>query len=642
MAATLAHRGPDGSGVFEDFERKFAVAHRRLSVLDLSPAGNQPMASNSGRYLVAFNGEIYNHLDLRAELEQQAGEGKLRSAWKGSSDTETLLEAFETWGIEATLERIRGMFAIALWDRELEELTLIRDRMGEKPLYFGWSGGAFLFASELTAFEAWNGFEARISRPAVTAFLRFGYVPTPHSIYVDCHKLQPGALLRIRLVATRAAPTSPVSAGLKAPGLCIQRWWSLQQVAYGALARPMTDDQEGLDQLQTCLTEACRMQLISDVPIGALLSGGIDSSLVVAILQSLSSSPVNTFTIGFGEWGYDEAAQARAVAERLGTRHAELYVSAGDALAVIPELPRIYSEPFADASQLPTCLVSRLARQSVTVALSGDGGDEMFGGYNRYRWAPQSWTWIARVPAGLRGIVASSLSALARQGSVVNFLDGAGLVSQPAEKLAKLASRMQHADSIEDFYTRLASVNPEPDKLVLQPKEAVLDLKEWVQDSCLGGIESRMMFADSMSYLPDDILCKVDRAAMAVSLETRTPYLDPRVIEMAWRLPPEMKLRGGETKWALRRLLERFLPREFFERPKRGFAVPLNQWLRGPLRDWAEDLLSIERMAQQDLLRAERVRELWRLHGAGQEQYGHALWCVLMLQAWLHQRREER
>ncbi|MEE4174573.1 MAG: asparagine synthase (glutamine-hydrolyzing), partial [Xanthomonadales bacterium] len=608
MSTALRHRGPDSRGVFCDPDRAYAVAHRRLSVLDLSEAGHQPMIDPTGRTVIAYNGEIYNHRELRADLEHPP-------AWRGDSDTETLLMAIEAWGVTGALERARGMFAFALWDRETATLTLARDRLGEKPLYYGWVGGAFLFASELAALEAWPGFEATVDSDALAGLLRYGYVPAPRSIYRNIYKLEPGTVLTIQRSATASPPDSVPTAGYRSPGLDIRRWWSLDEIVDNA--GPFDDEAEALETLHDTLLGATRLQLLSDVPLGAFLSGGIDSSLVVALMQAQGDRPVNTYTMGFEDAAFDEAPWAARIAAHLGTRHTPYTVTEADALEVVPELPRLYSEPFADASQIPTHLVARLARQEVTVALSGDGGDELFGGYNRYAWAPRAWRWLERLPAGLRGNAADGLALAGRTPALRGLLEALGGVAQAREKLAKLADRARHAHDVESFYAALAAVNPGAASLLVAAPAPGDRLDALVRRHPDRSIEERMMVADAMTYLPDDILCKVDRAAMAVSLETRVPYLDPDVVRCAWRLPLSMKLRNGTTKWALRQLLGRYLPAELMDQPKRGFAVPLDDWLRGPLRDWAEALLDPGTLAGQGMLDPAAVRGLWDAHTTG-------------------------
>jgi len=627
MADTLAHRGPDESGLWVDEACGVALAHRRLSILELSPAGSQPMVSASGRHVLSFNGEIYNHLALREELEAAGAAPR----WRGHSDTETLLACFEAWGIEPTLKKSVGMFAIAAWDRAARVLTLARDRMGEKPLYYGRVNGALVFASELKALRAFPGFAARIERRALALFMRHNYVPAPWTIYENIRKLPPGCLVRFTLPLAAEAP--------------VEAYWSLKAAAQEGLRHPFAGSgEEAVDELERLLRRSIAGQMVADVPVGAFLSGGIDSSTVVALMQAQSAQPVKTFTIGFREDGYDEARHAKAVARHLGTDHTELYVTPREAMDVVPQLPLLYDEPFADSSQVPTHLVARLARRQVTVSLSGDGGDELFGGYNRYFWAMTLWRRIARLPKPARAAASALITDLSPSGWNRLFALAAPLLprrlryANPGDKLHKLAGLLA-ADRPEAIYLRLVSHWEDPARLVLgaeEPLTAVTDSAAWL--GC-AEFEHRMMYVDSLTYLPDDILVKVDRAAMGVSLETRVPLLDHRVVEFAWRLPLAMKTRDGEGKWLLRRLLDRHVPRALVARPKMGFGVPIDHWLRGPLRDWAEALLAEERLAREGFLDPAPVRQRWREHLSGRRNWQYLLWDVLMFEAWLEHQR---
>jgi asparagine synthase (glutamine-hydrolysing) len=624
MADTLVHRGPDDAGVWTDEAAGVALAHRRLAVLDLSPAGHQPMASGGGRYLIVYNGEIYNHLELRVELEECGA----APAWRGRSDTETLLAAVEAWGLEATLGRAVGMFALALWDRQARTLTLARDRLGEKPLYYGWVGAALLFGSELKALRVFPGFAGRIERRALALYLRHNVVPAPWSIYEDVWKLPPGCLVEF-------VPGGPAGG----PGT-VRAYWSARSAAERGLAEPFAGNEaEATDELERLLARSIAGQRLADVPLGALLSGGIDSSTVTALMQAQSSRPVKTYTIGFHEQGYDEAAHAKQVARHLGTEHTEWYVTPRDALDTVPRLPELYDEPFADSSQIPTHLVCTLARREVTVALTGDGGDELFGGYNRYSLAEMLWRGMRPLPVWLRRALAALATGPAPQTwNRVCAATGALLparlrVTLPGDKIHKAAGLLA-ARRAEDVYLRLVSHWDDPAGLVsgvTEPRTPVTDPDLW-----LGGADlaRRMMYLDTITYLPDDILAKVDRAAMAVSLETRVPLLDHRVLEFAWRLPRSMKLRDGEGKWLLRRLLHRYVPRELVERPKMGFGVPIDAWLRGPLRAWAEDLLAADRLRRDGELDPAPVRARWAEHLSGQRNWAYPLWDVLMFAAW--------
>lgn len=627
MANSIIHRGPDDAGEWFDPEAGIALAHRRLSIVDLSPAGHQPMTSASGRYVIAFNGEIYNHLELRLDLEAFGA----APAWRGHSDTETLLAALVGWGIEDTLKRCVGMFAFALWDRESRTLTLARDRMGEKPLYYGWQGRTFLFGSELKALKAHPEFRGEVDRDVLTLYLRHNYVPGPYSIYKGIFKLQPGAYLT--LAASDAAGVSPR----------LTFYWR----ALDAARQPVRDDLDeatAIDELDAGLRRAVGGQMVADVPLGAFLSGGIDSSAVVSLMQAQSSRPVKTFTIGFHEKGYNEAEHAHAVAAHLGCEHTELYVMPEQAMAVIPRLPELYDEPFADSSQIPTFLVAQLARQHVTVSLSGDGGDELFGGYNRYFWASRIWHGLGSAPHALRAGVASAMTRLSpaawnRLFNVAGFVLPARFrYANPGDKLHKLAE-MLAARSPEEVYLYLVSQWKQPADLVpgaAEPPTVLTDRHQWAPQELF---ESRMMYIDQMSYMPDDILVKVDRAAMGVSLETRVPMLDHRLVEFAWQLPMHMKIREGQGKWLLRQVLYRYVPKELIERPKMGFGVPIDAWLRGPLRDWAEALLSAERLVQEGYFNPEPIREKWREHLSGRRNWAYYIWTILMFQSWLERQR---
>lgn len=624
MASTLSHRGPDDEGLWFDPNAGIGLVHRRLSILDLSRAGHQPMSSPDDRYVIVFNGEIYNHLKLRTELEQMGQ----ASSWCGHSDTETLLACFLAWGIEVTLRKTVGMFAFAMWDKKDRTLTLARDRLGEKPLYYGWQGNTFLFGSELKALKVHPEFRFEINRGALSTFMRYSYIPAPQSIYRDIYKLFPGTLLTV--CADDHFKFKPVT------------YWSLHEIARQTLQTPFTGtDAEALQELETRLSEAVALQQISDVPLGTFLSGGIDSSTIVALMQAQATRPVHTYTIGFEhEKNYDEAVHARVIARHLGTNHEELYVTPEEARAVIPKLATIYDEPFADSSQIPTFLISQMARLHVTVSLSGDAGDELFGGYNRYFWIRR----LLKLPSPIRrllatGIMAFNSTQLSRIYEVLQPILPATLrVSMPSDKVHKLA-RVLAANSEFDIYQSLVSTWPNPNGLVTGGND-VTDLSStWKELTDLGAPENIMMALDAMTYLPDDILCKVDRAAMGVSLETRMPFLDHRVVEFAWRLPLNMKLRNGQGKWILRQLLYKYVPKELVKRPKMGFGVPIDSWLRGPLRDWAEDLLSEDRLKRDGFFHESPIRSKWAEHLSGRRNWQHGLWNVLMFQAWLEANR---
>lgn len=606
MLGPISHRGPDTSCVWYDSESGFGFAHARLAVVDLSPAGHQPMHSLCGRYVIVFNGEIYNHLDLRNDLEC-SGEAKF---WRGSSDTETLLACFNSWGLERTLQAAVGMFALALWDKEEQVLTLARDRLGEKPLYWGWSGDTLLFGSELKALKSHPAFNSVVDRNSLALFLRYNYIPAPYSIYQGIEKLPAGSWVQIRRGQTRNK-VNPKS------------YWSFSQIVAEGLENPLSGStDEAVECLERQLTLSISGQMLSDVPLGAFLSGGVDSSTIVALMQKQCSNPVRTFTIGFEEVGYNEAEHARAVAKHLGTDHTELYVRPEDVLAAIPKLPHVYCEPFADSSQIPTYLVSQLAKQHVTVALSGDAGDELFGGYNTYQFAPQIWKRISQFPLPLRKLAAQVLSGLPLP-----------------DKLCKLLDVLD-APSREYFYQSLVSHWKHPEQLVIgahEPATLLTTPQAWPVTDCF---EHWMMAMDAQTYMADDILVKVDRAAMANSLETRVPMLDHRVVELAWRIPLSLKIRDGKGKWLLREVLYRHVPREMIERPKKGFSIPLASWLRGPLREWAESLLNRHRLQQEGYFQAAPISRKWQEHLSGKRDNSRLLWSVLMFQAWLEEQNK--
>lgn len=627
MSAQLTHRGPDDSGLWCDEATGIALAQRRLSILDLSPAGHQPMHSACGRYVIVFNGEIYNHLDLRERL---LAEGTA-PAWRGHSDTETLLACFVAWGIERTLQASVGMFAFALWDRRQRVLTLARDRLGEKPLYYAWQGDTLLFGSELKALKAHAVFRADIDRDALALLLRHDCIPAPYSIYRGVFKLRPGHLLHISADAPRDAQPVP--------------YWRYNDAVSAGLGNPLHGtDAEATDALEAQLGASVEAQMLSDVPLGAFLSGGIDSSTIVALMQARSARPIKTFTMGFGENGYDEAMHAKAVARHLGTEHTELYVRPEDALAVIPRLPSIYCEPFGDSSQIPTFLISQLTRRQVTVALSGDGGDELFGGYNRYLGARTTWERMQRLPSFARQAGAGALRAMSPAAwnrwfeRVKPLLPKRWHLATPGDKAQKLADVLT-LSSGHAFFLNLASQWKDPGSIVIgahEPMTLLTDPAAWPHTDSLA---QWMMAMDAQTYLPDDILVKVDRAAMANSLETRVPMLDHRVVELAWRIPLHQKIRDGEGKWLLRQVLYRHVPRELIERPKMGFGIPLDSWLRGPLRDWAEALLDENRLRREGYFHPAPIRQKWKEHLSGRHNWQHRLWTVLMFQAWVEESR---
>ena len=619
MTAALAHRGPDDEGAFLDGDAGVGLGHRRLAVIDCSPTGHQPMASPDGRYVLVTNGEIYNFVELRGELDGYP--------FQGQSDTEVLLAAVCRWGLTEALRRANGMFALALWDRRERRLQLARDRFGEKPLYYGWAGDALLFGSELKALAAHPAFRGEVDRDVLALYFRHNCVPAPYCIYRGLAKVPPASVVAVDESTRPAAMPVPVP------------YWSLAEVAADGLgAGERRSEAAWAEELAEVLGESVRVRMRSDVPLGAFLSGGIDSSLVVALMQAQGGTGVHTFTMGFDDEAFDEAGAARDVAAHLGTEHTEMRVSAADALALVPALPAIYDEPFSDSSQVPQTLLARLTRAHVTVALSGDGGDELFGGYNRYGWAEHFWPRLARVPLPARRAAARLLTAVPPQWWDAAFTRGAPLlpaalrVRMPGTKVHK-AARVLPAADLDEAYRLLASHADAPGSLVLGAVE---------RPTLLAGAAGapadplqRMLYLDTMTYLPDDILTKVDRATMSVALEARVPMLDPAVAAFAWRLPPDLKVRQGTGKWLLRQVLHRFVPAELVERPKAGFGIPLAGWLRGPLRDWAGALLDPGRVAEEGYLDARVVTTMWRAHLSGRRDLAYDLWDVLMFQAWL-------
>lgn len=622
MGERLVHRGPDADGAWADPDAGIALAHRRLSIIDLSPAGAQPMHSADGRWVIALNGEIYNFPDLRAELE---GTG---ARFRGHSDTEVFVEAVSAWGFERALERANGMFAFALWDRRERRLHLARDRIGEKPLYYGRIAAGWLFGSELKALRHHPGFDAELDRDALALFFRHGYVPAPWSIYRGIHKVVPGA------VVTVAHGAEPIE----------RRYWSAADAWERGARHPFAGAAEAArDQLETLLRDSVRIRMHADVPLGAFLSGGIDSSTIVALMQAQSSRPVRTFTIGFREDGFDEAKMAKEVARHLGTEHTDLYLSGEDALAVVPRIPELYDEPFADSSQIPTFLVSRLAREHVTVTLSGDGGDELFGGYTRYVLADAAWRAVSRVPAFARGLIASTIRSLPGGPWDRMLAAIAPLLPARVSRLGTSFRRRQMAELFgsrtrQDLYRGLVSIWRRPDMIVRRASEP---RTAFTSDTPPGltTYASEMSYLDLVSYLPDDILVKVDRASMAVSLEARVPMLDHRLVELAASLPQDLRERDSKQKWVLRQVLHRYVPAKLVERPKMGFGVPMDAWIRGPLRGFAQDLLAPARLARDGVLEPRPVTELLQAHLSGRENAQAPLWHALVFQAWLDAQR---
>lgn len=627
MADAIALRGPDSSGSVVFPQNGPVFAHCRLAIIDTSDAGLQPMASASGRFTIVYNGETYNHLDLRAELESEG----VAPTWRGHSDTETILACCETWGIEKTVAQMTGMFALAIWENEARTLTLARDRLGEKPLYFGVLNNTFVFGSELKALRRHPNFHATIDRDALTALVQRSYVPSPLSIYSEIKKLQPGHLLTI-------TQDEDQDEGLK---IVLSQYWSLNEKIKQGLSSPFVgSENNAVKNLRSLLTEVVESQMLSDVPLGAFLSGGIDSSLVTAIMQDVSSHPVRTFSIGFDDKQFDESESARTMAERIGTDHVELIVTPEHLIDLIPQLPDIYCEPFSDSSQLPTYVVSQLARKHVKVVLTGDGADEIFGGYNRYMAAGSVWKHASRVPSPIRGAAGNAILSVSK-GSWDKLFKAVSPVLPkhlqarvPGEKLHKIG-RLLKQHSKYSYFESLISMTDDPASLVIGGHVPRTVINDSTAQPETDNFEHWMMAMDAQSYLPDDICVKVDRASMANSLETRTPFLDRRVVEFAWTLPYNFKIKDRQSKWILREILAGYVPRELFDRPKMGFGVPFGKWLRGPLHNWAEDLLRRDRLRENGFFDTEKVRDLWAAHQSGRGNHEYLLWNILMFNSWL-------
>ena len=627
MTRSLIHRGPDSEGFWKDSAESIVMGFRRLAILDTSSNGNQPMISNNGQFVIVFNGEIYNHLLLRKEIEGS----KSNHEWSSGSDTETILCGFELWGIQKTIQKCSGMFGFAVWCNQNKELVLGRDRLGEKPVYYGWQGESedrvFLFGSELKSFHKHPNFQKEINRDSISSFLRYSYVPAPNSIYKNIFKLLPGHLLKVSL-------------NLQEP--VITEYWSATEIAQKNPKLSFPNDEDAIDSLEGILRSSVKQQMIADVPIGAFLSGGIDSSVITSLMQEQSMEKIKTFTIGFDQKGFNEAEHAKAVASHLGTDHAELYIDSQDLLNVIPNLSELYDEPFGDSSQIPTYLISKFAKKSVSVALSGDGGDELFCGYNRYKITDKYWKKLKFIPPFLRKILASSISKLppSEIDKMYSFFNKETQYANFSEKVLK-GSNVIASKDISDLYIGLISACQDPNFMVINGVESnkffhsKLKMLENLDDLSL------MMLMDLLTYLPDDILTKVDRAAMGVSLETRVPMLDHHIVDFAMRLPQEYKLRDNQTKWLLREVLYRNVPKELIERPKAGFAIPIGLWLRTSLKDWADDLLSESSIHEQGFFHAAKIRERWLQHLSGTHNWEHFLWNILMFQSWFKNFHEQ-
>ena len=630
MNLAISHRGPDSSGTWNDKNSGIVLGHQRLSIIDLSEAGNQPMQSNSGRFVLTYNGEIYNHLEIRNELEKN----NFNSKWRGNSDTETLLEAIAFWGIEATLKKTVGMFAFGVWDKKNRYLTLVKDRMGEKPLYFGWQGEGvnkvFLFASELKALKVHPGFVGEINRDSIALQLRHNCIPAPYSIYKNIYKLLPGHYLQLN------------ENDFKKSLLPSQKpYWSATKCAIDGNNNQLKTSALNIQKdLETHLKFTVKQQMISDVPLGAFLSGGIDSSTIVALMQSQSNHPIKTFTIGFNQSDYSEAQHAKKIAKHLGADHTELYISPKTAMDVIPKLPKMYCEPFSDSSQIPTFLVSQLAKHKVKVVLSGDGGDELFCGYNRYVISKKFWKIFRLMPLSFRKFIAHQIQSISPKNltKISKFLPGSNQYYFFGDKMHKGANVLK-AKSIYDVYYMLCSHWQNPDEVVINSKEPGTLLTEF--KPMLAGLDSQqqMMALDMITYLPNDILVKVDRAAMASSIETRVPFLNHKLIEYVWKIPQSLKLRNNDGKWILKQILNQYIPKNLTERPKIGFSIPLANWLRGPLKDWAENLLNEKKLQQEGFFNPKLIRDKWEEHLSSKRNWEHDLWDVLMFQAWIDENK---
>ena len=627
----LKHRGPDDNGIWQNRNDLIALAHTRLSIQDLTSAGHQPMKSSSGRYFMVYNGEIYNHQELRRKLNNSISNIK----WYGKSDTETLLNSFDHFGIENTLQKCSGMFSIAVWDFLKKELILIKDRFGEKPLYFGLVNKNLIFGSELKVFNKITNLKNEISRDSLNLFLRFAYVPSPKSIYKNIFKLSSGSILRIN-------KDNLININKKEINIFdqfkITKWWDAKKIFNNQVSKLYTNHKEAIIDTENVLTESIRSQLISDVPVGTFLSGGIDSSLVSTLMQKKLSTNTKTFTIGFEDKNYDESKYAKQIAKVIGTDHNELILNQKEALNIIPNLSKVYDEPFADSSQIPTILLSKFARQQITVALTGDGGDELFGGYNRYVFLKSFWKKISLLPYPFRKVFAHSIDMfpinfINKFNGIFNFLSGSK-VSFFGDKVSKFSHKMKFVKNMDELFLSSVSTFQEPSNLLINSTDLSKEIFELKKNLNYHDHASLMMFIDSQTYLTDDILCKVDRASMSRSLETRVPFLDKNVVEMAWRLPTSMKIRNNEGKWILKQILNKYVPKEYFDRPKMGFGIPLGDWLRDELREWAEDLLNKNNLESEGYFNANLVIKLWNEHQSKKRDWQSILWPILIFQSW--------
>ena len=626
MSSTISHRGPDSNGFWEDSEFGISLGHERLSIIDLSIFGHQPMLSSSKQFVITYNGEIYNHLELRCELNSN----KSNINWAGNSDTETLLEAIDFWGIEVALNKIQGMFAFAIWDKKNRILSLARDRMGEKPLYFGWQGKGkkkvFLFGSELKALKAHPDFESEINRNAIALQMYYSNIPAPHTIYKNIFKLLPGNYLQLK-ESDFQLETLPKS----------KSYWSYENIATAGIGNQLPlNIQKTKDDLEDLLKNSIRKQMLSDLPVGAFLSGGIDSSTIVALMQSQSSKPVKTFTIGFNESNYNEAGYAKDVAKYLRTDHTEIYVSDKQAMEIIPKLSSIYDEPFSDSSQIPTFLVSQLAKSKVAVSLSGDGGDELFGGYNRYVLSKNWWSKISYIPLPIRKFLANKIYSIPPSfwKKIQKIITNSKFRGNLSDLIYKF-SKVLKCKSIDDAYLNLISSFDKPTEVVLKSDFEIPTISNHITELNMFDDQQKMMIFDALLYLPNDILVKVDRAAMATSLETRTPFLDHKIVEYSWRIPQELKFKDGQGKWILRQILHKYVPKKLIERSKVGFGIPIDIWLRGALKDWGEDLLNEKRLKNEGYFDVKKIRKKWEEHKSGKRNWQNHLWNILIFQSWL-------